>query len=546
MDKILIVESDPVISDLIARQALQAANFQTAVVNDASSAISRVMQQAPDLIIADLSLPGLSTQDMIVALTAQNIHTPVIALARQGEDAHITQALRLGAVDLLIWPFKEAEVITVVERALKQIHNQQERERLARKLQETNIELQQRVRELTTIYNIGKAVTSITDQSLLFEKILDGATRVTQSDLGWFLLTEDNTNRFRLAAQRNLPGSLAQYINQVWDDGISSLVAMSGETLTIHGEPLKRFKIYTLGQSTMIAPIKAQKQVIGLLVVMRKKPQPFVESEQHLLEAFADYASISLINARLFHAIENRALSLQRLANNAQVGEKITNEMLEVVKGSLRLHINEAHKALERLAKTPTARWQANQRQELANLETQVQKLSQIADAIQPLASAGAPHTPSQTNLNELAMQAVNRFQHYAQHNRISLAAELAEKGPVVIVDSLQIAQVMDSLISNAIKYCNPGGQVTIRVGRTPSGQAQVSVSDTGAGIENKDLGQIFEKRATPGNSYQKFGGLGVHLPLVKEMITGNQGNIWVDSRPGQGTTFTFVLPIVQ
>lgn len=546
MDKILVVENDPVISDLIARQALQAANYQTAVVSDASAAITRVMQQAPDVIIADLSLPGLSTQDMIVALIAQNIHTPVIALARQGDDTHITQAFRLGAVDLLIWPFKEAEVITVVERALKQIHTQQERERLARKLQETNVELQQRVRELTTIYNIGKAVTSITDQSLLFEKILDGATRVTQSDMGWFLLTEDGTNKFRLAAQRNLPSSLAQHINQTWDDGISSLVAMSGETLAIHGDPLKRFKVSTLGQSTMVAPIKAQKQVIGLLVVMRKQPQPFVESEQHLLEAVADYASISLINARLFQAIEKRAQTLQRLANSAQVGEKITNEMLEVVKNSLRGHLNETHHALERLAKTPTGRWHAKQRQELANVEEQIRKLSQIADAIQPLPTAGTSHTPSQTNLNELVLQSVNCFQHYAQHNHISLVAETAGKNLPVRVDSLQITQVMNGLLSNAIKYSNPGGQVTVRVGRSNEGLAQVSVIDTGIGIKEKQLAKIFETQSLSLPESQRFGGLGVHLPLVKEMIIGNQGKIWADSRPGQGSTFTFALPLAQ
>lgn len=545
MDKILIVESDPVISDLIARQALQAAHFQTVVVQDASTAITRVMQHAPDVIIADLSLPGISTQDMIVALTAQNIHTPVIALARQGEDAHITQAFRLGAVDLLIWPFKEAEVINVVERALKNIHNQQERERLARKLQDTNIELQQRVRELTTIYNIGKAVTSITDQSLLFEKILDGATRVTQSDLGWFLLADAAPHKFRLAAHRNLPDSLTQYLNQPWDDGISSLVAMSGETLTIHGDPLKRFKISSLGQSTMIAPIKAQKQVIGLLVVMRKQPQAFVESEQHLLEAFADYASISLVNARLFQAVENRAQTLQRLANSAQMGEKITNELLQVVKTALRLRLNDAYQALERLSQSPLGRLHANQRQELAIIETQIQQIHQIADAIQPLGSAGSPHMPVQTNLNNLVMQSVNRFQHHAQHNRISLVAELAQETPLVSIDSLQISQVMDGLLSNAIKYSNPGGQVTVRGTRTAEGMAQISVSNTGPGLTPKALSQLFEKQLAPAPPASHFGGLGVHLPLIQEMITGNQGKIWAESTPGQGTTFTFVLPLV-
>lgn len=546
MDKILIVENDPVISDLIARQALQAANYETAVVGEASAAITRVMQQAPDVIIADLSLPGLSTQDMIIALSSQNINTPVIAVARQGQDTQITQAFRLGATDLLIWPFQEAELLTVVERALKQTHARQERERLARKLQETNVELQQRVRELTTIYNIGKAVTSITDQSLLFEKILDGATRVTRSDLGWFLLSDESTKKFRLTAQRNLPDSLAQQINQPWDDGISSLVAMSGETLTIHGDPLKRFKVATLGQSAMVAPVKAQKQVIGLLVVMRKKPEPFVDSEQHLLEAVADYASISLINARLFQAIEKRAQTLQRTANSAQIGEKVTNEMLSLVQTTLRSCLNDTYRALERLAKTPMARWHSSQRQHLASVEEQIKKMKQITEAIQPLSTEGADHTVGKVDLNKLVSKAVNQFQHIAQQNQISLVTETADNPIPVFVDSQQILQVMGGLISNAIKYSHPGGKVTTRVERSNDGQAQVSIEDTGPGMKEKQPQQIFEPQKDTQSDSKRFGGLGVHLPLVKELVVGNKGKIWVESKLEQGTTFTFVLPLAK
>jgi GAF domain-containing protein len=104
---------------------------------------------------------------------------------------------------------------------------------------------------------------------------------------------------------------------------------MSGEPLSIYGDPLKRFKIIALGQSALIVPVKIQKQVIGLLVMMRQQPNPFSVSEQNLLLcAIADYASISLVNARLFHEIEERAKSLQRLVDNARSGEKINNEIM--------------------------------------------------------------------------------------------------------------------------------------------------------------------------------------------------------------------------
>jgi signal transduction histidine kinase len=271
-----------------------------------------------------------------------------------------------------------------------------------------------------------------------------------------------------------------------------------------------------------------------------------VESEQHLLEAVADYASISLINARLFQAIEKRAQTLQRVANSAQIGEKIINEILEVVKTTMREHLNETYRALGKLAKTPMARWHASQRQELAHVEEQIKKLNQITEAIQPLPITGAVHVAGQINLNELVVKSVNLFQHFAQQNHVSLVAETIGQTIPVRVDSLQITQVMNGLISNAIKYSHPGGQVTIRVDQSADGQAQVSVTDTGIGIKEKQLTTIFEPQDTANPMTKRFGGLGVHLPLIKELVIGNQGKIWAESRPDQGATFIFVLPIVK
>ena len=167
-DRILIVESDPLICDFVSRQALQAVGYQTFVVGDASTAIGLVVQLLPDLIISDLNLPGLSGKDLMVALTSQGLNTPVIIIAQKGEEADIIHAFRVGAVDYMLWPSREAEIINIVERVLRQVHERRERDQLQRQLQQTNQELQMRVRELTTIFSIGKAVTSITYRSLLF------------------------------------------------------------------------------------------------------------------------------------------------------------------------------------------------------------------------------------------------------------------------------------------------------------------------------------------------------------------------------------------
>jgi two-component system NtrC family sensor kinase len=307
----------------------------------------------------------------------------VIIIAQKGMEGDLIQAFRLGAADYLLWPAREAEIVSAVERVLKQVRSRRERETLAKQLRQTNDELQQRVRELTTIFAIGKAVTSITDQRELFEKIVEGAVYVTEADSGWFLLREERNKVFTLAAQRNLPKSIADKINQPWDDGISSLVALSGETLSISGQPLTRFKVSQLGQSALVVPVKMKKEIVALLVVVRKSPQPFNPSNRTLLEAVADYASISLVNASLFRALEERVRSLQQAAETAKTSARQTTELLRNTKNNLEQPLVDASKALDSLLIGETTRLNATQKGVLRNALENLQNISSTLQSLE-------------------------------------------------------------------------------------------------------------------------------------------------------------------
>jgi DNA-binding response OmpR family regulator len=321
-EKILLVENDPEISNLIAHQILEPLGYELLLASDGNSAIQLIARTMPDLVVTDLNLPGLSGKDLLVALNSQGLQVPVIVIAEKGQENSVIQAFRLGGTDYLFWPAREAEVVAAVERALKQIREARTRQRLASELKDANQELQRRVRELTTIFAVGKAVLSITDQNELFEKIVEGMVYVAEADYGWLLLREDKNRTFLLASHRNLPESWAKKLGQPLEDGVSNLVILSGETLAINGEPIKRFKVSSLGNSVVVVPIKIQWEVIGLLVVVRKADRVFDRNMQTLLEAVADYASVSLVNARLFRA-------LQETANAARAGEKSKLEQLD-------------------------------------------------------------------------------------------------------------------------------------------------------------------------------------------------------------------------
>ncbi len=306
-DHIFLVEHDPQISDIIARQTLRSVGYRVDVASDASSAIKFLVETPPDLIIVDLNLPGLSAKDMIVALSSQGINTPILVLAKKGQEHDIMQAFRLGAADYIFWPARDAEVLSAVERVLGRVHEARDRQQLDTKLQAVHQQYQTTLRQMNTLIQIGKAVSSTANQRALFQRIVDGALQLGKADLVWLLFREEKSREFFLFAQRGLPENWAGRLNKPLDDGVSRLVAQSGETLSISGEPLLKLRVASLGKSVCAVPIKVQKEVIGMLVGMRRDARPFEKEAQVLLEAAADYASIALVNARLFGALNNTA-----------------------------------------------------------------------------------------------------------------------------------------------------------------------------------------------------------------------------------------------
>ena len=376
-EHIFFVENNPDISDLIFHQALQPLGYQVTVVKDGATALKKAVQTPPDLLIANLNLHGLNAKDLLVALASQGVDAPLIVIGKKGQEEDILQAFRVGAADYLHWPARDAEVVSVVERVLRWTHEGHVRARLDRQLKDLNAELQRKVNELTAIVAIGKAVVSITDQQRLFTKIVEGAMQASEADLGWLMLREEASKVFMLTAHCNLPDSWARKLRQPLEDGISSLVSLSGETLLIHGKPLERFKVSALGKSAAVVPIKVHNEVIGLLLVVRKKARPFDRAEQTLLEAIADYASISLVNARLFRALE-------QTAESARAGEKRQNALLESVRRAVWEELDAVKAPIELLLDQKNSPLTEEQRQALREAQMAVRRLARATEKTVP------------------------------------------------------------------------------------------------------------------------------------------------------------------
>ena len=154
-------------------------------------------------------------------------------------------------------------------------------------------------------------------------------------------------------------------------------MALSGETLSISGEPLLRFRVANLGRSACVVPIKIQKEVIGMLVVMRQEARVFEKAEQSLLEAITDYVSISLLNARLFRALSNSL-------NNSKEGERQQNALLESVRHSIAEELQSAAQPLDLLLGDQLGSLTEAQRQALQAVRVALQRLTRTMEKTTP------------------------------------------------------------------------------------------------------------------------------------------------------------------
>jgi GAF domain-containing protein len=206
---------------------------------------------------------------------------------------------------------------------------------------------------------------------------VDGAAEVANANIAWLLIRVPENKQFLLSAHRGLPDTWSGKMNKPLDDGVTSLVALSGETLTMDGDPLLRFRISNLGKSVCVVPIKVQLEVIGMLVVVRKEANAFTKTEQTLLEAVADYASISLVNARLFRALNDSAQSAKEVQKRQNaVFENIRNSITEELRGALQpvdLLLTEMPGALTK-----------DQKQALQTVRAALGKLSTVAEKTSP------------------------------------------------------------------------------------------------------------------------------------------------------------------
>ncbi len=147
-------------------------------------------------------------------------------------------------------------------------------------------------------------------------------------------------------------------------------------------------------------------------------------------------------------------------------------------------------------------------------------------------------------NMSELITLAVTEARLRTPTCRIAM--NVSDQLPMVHIDTGRIRQVLDNLIDNACKYSENGTEIRVSARRRGS-EVRVSVADRGIGIAGADLPRVFDRMAHIERRLTQPGkGLGLGLSIAKRLVEAHGGHIWVKSELGQGSTFTFVLPITE
>jgi signal transduction histidine kinase len=172
--------------------------------------------------------------------------------------------------------------------------------------------------------------------------------------------------------------------------------------------------------------------------------------------------------------------------------------------------------------------------------------INQVLD-LAKIESGNAEWHSSELDMREVIEDSVTATSQIFKDRSIALALDLADAVPPIVADRDRVIQVMLNLLSNAAKFCERSDARVAVTLAVQGGQLRVDVSDNGIGISEADQAVIFEKFRQVGDTLtQKPKGSGLGLSISRQIIHHFGGRLWVNSRPGAGSTFSFTIPVAN
>jgi len=395
---------------------------------------------------------------------------------------------------------------------------------------ETRVQgLECEVRVLNRLIEGGQVINSTLQLKRVLENLMQVATELTDTEASSILLLDKKTGELYFEAATGSKSAEVARI-RVPLDSIGGTVISEGQPLLIpdvrqdpRWTPTVDAQTQFETRSILGVPLKLRGEVIGAVEVLNKRGDaPFNEADVRALTILANQSAIAIENARLFEqrdylsdiAHELRA-PLTAISGYSQIlldepadGE-MTHEFIQIIYDESRRMGDLVNNFLD-----------------LARMESGRAELKKAA-----------------TRVGDIVDQVAAIMQPTADQREITIETDVPPGIPIVQADDRRLKQVLLNLVGNAIKYNKEGGQVLVSV-RVEEAYLRVAVRDTGVGIEPEDLEHIGEKFFRVRGASEETLGTGLGLTIARQIVEAHGGQMAIESTYGQGSTFSFTLPI--
>lgn len=323
------------------------------------------------------------------------------------------------------------------------------------------------------------------------------------------------------------------------------LVPRMGEYLIRKGlitaENLQRALNYQQEATAKGAPVLLGQALIDLKLLER------AELDQAVTEQIIQLRSaLQMANRTLERRVEERTAELQKALERVSELSQLKSNFVANISHELRTPLTHIKGYVELLVTESLGPITEEQRHALQVSQQSTSRLeSLIEDLIMvSLASRGEMSIKQESvDIRRLANLAIKSHAPHAQERGVNLGAVIDENVPLVQADSQKIAWVLYQLVDNGVKFTPSNGRVVLSIKREGGNLVTVSVTDTGIGIPASRMDDIFEPfHQLDGSATRRYGGTGLGLALVRQIVEAHGSMLEVQSAEGHGSTFKFPL----
>src|SRR5579864_1035015 len=407
--------------------------------------------------------------------------------------------------------------------------------------------------EIQLLNWLGGLFTASLSLNENIEAMLRATSQMVQFDAATVFLLNEGSRELTACATFPHKDEVPHIARFVLGEGILGYAVEQLETLNIVDATLDpRFKILDQSRSPrslMVQPLATPQRVVGAMTLSRQRVDPFTELDAAILKVITNQAAIAIDNGRLYEQLQAHLGELETA--NAQIAEvsRLKSEFLANMSHELRTPLNAILGFSELLRDDLAGKITDKQRKDcLDNIYTSGRHLLSLINDVLDLTKIEAGRMDlvyEEFTVESALREVLNVIRALAMKKDIQIGSSVEPADLVLIADKNKVKQILYNLLSNAIKFTGQGGRVQVRGARLGDDRLRIEVQDSGIGIpaelRHKIFGAFYQVQSA---SNREYPGTGLGLALTKRLLELHGGSVEFESAPGQGTTFSAVLPL--